>query len=448
MVLVTDRPQEAESVAAVLRQAAIGRDVRILSNQEEALALIEQEKKEVVFSFFSCGALASTLFLNEVWKRNPKGSRFLLDSFADPGTLIRCVLGGHQYLQIPLDAAAFSAALERADAIKNYVRNDRIQSLVSRLRTLPTKPSLYLELMREVRSPGASATSVGELVAKDLSVSTKLIQLANTPYFGAGQSVTDVKDAVMLLGLETTVSVVLSIEAFAKFDKVKPIYFSVDKVWKHSQQVADLSKRICRELRQNQDFSAQCFLAALLHDIGKLAFAENFGDEYHSAVKTAEEQGRLLFDVELDVFRATHSDTGAYLLALWGLPLSIVDAVANHHCSPGMFGNQLSPAATVHLAEQLAGNPEPTEEILQKYPPELGLREHLEAFEQLVPTSVKELRKTAAKKLEATQAATAKPLSPEPAAPVSETQSPTAPAQQKGRMAKLFGGMGRFFDKN
>ena len=115
--------------------------------------------------------------------------------------------------------------------------------------------------MRELRSPTASAATVGELVEKDLAISTKLIQVVNSAFYGLAQQVTDPAAAVLLLGLETTASLVLSIEAFARFDKVKPIYFSMDKVWKHSQSVAASAKKIAELLSNDQDVARNAFTA-------------------------------------------------------------------------------------------------------------------------------------------------------------------------------------------
>ena len=86
---------------------------------------------------------------------------------------------------------------------------------------------------------------------------------------------TDPAAAVLLLGLETTAALVLSVEAFARFDKVKPIYFSMDKVWRHSQTVAASSKRIAELLCNDSEVARNALTAGLLHDIGKLALALN-----------------------------------------------------------------------------------------------------------------------------------------------------------------------------
>ena len=298
--------------------------------------------------------------------------------------MVTCALGSHHFLQKPLDAQTLASALSRADAINQYVRNDRIQSLVSRMRTLPSRPSLYLEVMRELRSPTASAATVGELVEKDLAISTKLIQVVNSAFYGLAQQVTDPAVGVLLLGLETTASLVLSIEAFARFDKVKPIYFSMDKVWKHSQSVAASAKKIAELLSNDQDVARNAFTAGLLHDIGKLALALNFEEQYQGALKLAEKQKLAAFEVEAQVFGETHAETGAYLLSVWGLPLPIVEAVARHHNPARSMDKVFSASTALHIAEQLEYSEDParrgSRDIIVDfdYPPALQISGRIE----------------------------------------------------------------------
>ena len=359
ILLVADEPRDLATLKNFLAEAAPERGVHTVSNSKEALTALEKSDFEVVFCDLSSGPEVGAQFLQEVWKIRPRTVRFLLARGLTPDLMVTCALGSNHFLQKPLDAHTISSALNRADAISQYVRNDRIQSLVSRMRTLPSRPSLYLEVMRELRSPTASAITVGELVEKDLAISTKLIQVVNSAFYGMAQQVTDPAAAVLLLGLETTASLVLSIEAFARFDKVKPIYFSMDKVWRHSQSVAASAKRIAELLCNDPEVARNAFTAGLLHDIGKLALALNFEEQYQGAIKLAEKQKIAPSEVEAQVFGATHAETGAYLLSIWGLPLPIVEAVARHHAPARNMEKHFTATTALHLAEQLEFSEDP-----------------------------------------------------------------------------------------
>ena len=390
ILLVADEPRDLALLKGLLTEAAPERGIHTASTTKDALVALEKEDFEVVFSDLNSGPEVGAQFLQEVWKQRPRTVRFLLARGLTPDLMVTCALGSHHFLQKPLDALTLGSALARADAINQYVRNDRIQSLVSRMRTLPSRPSLYLDVMRELRSPTASAATVGELVEKDLAISTKLIQVVNSAFYGMAQQVTDPAAAVLLLGLETTASLVLSIEAFARFDKVKPIYFSMDRVWRHSQSVAASAKRIAELMCNDPDVARNAFTAGLLHDIGKLALALNFEEQYQGALKLAEKQKLPPCDVEAQVFGATHAETGAYLLSVWGLPLPIVEAVARNHNPARSMDKHFSATTALHLAERLEYAEDAARNGMRDvvldldYPPDLQLAGRMEELKSIV----------------------------------------------------------------
>jgi putative nucleotidyltransferase with HDIG domain len=385
ILLFSDFPAEGELVEQTLREAS-GHAVRAVVDEDTAFATLASDAPEIVFAHLRQGAMASTYFLNEVWTRNPQTTRFLLgDSSTDSDTLVRCALGPHQFIVAPLDAEKIETALKRAEALKRFVRDEKIRLLMSRMRTLPSRPALSIEVMRELRSPTASARSVGELVGKDVAIATKLLQVANSAYYSAQQQVTDPTEAVLRLGLESTAALVLSIEAFAKLDKLKPLYFSMDRVWKHSQAVAELARKIAQIMGCDGETIAHISTSGLLHDIGKLALAQNFQEDYERLLRESEEQKVPLHQLEKDFFGVTHAEAGAYLIALWGLPLQIVEAVAYHHLSAAALNPEFSGAAALRLADQLVHTPENLKQILAEYPCELGLWPRLDRFAAVLP---------------------------------------------------------------
>ena len=392
ILLVADDPSESAGLKQIFSDLSPEWKVIFCDKPQEALTQLEQVEFEAVFADLVAGPAAGTEFLQDVWKRQPKPVRFLLGVGVDQQTIVTCVLGANQYLEKPLDTAKLQAALERAQAIDRLVRNKKIQTLVSRMRTFPSRPSLYLEVMRELRSSNASPKSVGELVAKDLAITTKLLQVVNSAYYGMAQHVSDPSDAVLMLGLETTGALVLSIEAFARFDKVKPIYFSVEKVWKHSQSVAQTARRIAESVSSDPALAKDAYTAGLLHDIGKLTLALNFEEQYQGALNLAQKQKLPPAEVETEVFGASHAEIGAYLLALWALPFPIVEAVAAHHNPANSLDIKFSALTAVHLAEKLENEhaaPDGTPEAATgfDYPPELGLQPLIEQFRELAKNS-------------------------------------------------------------
>jgi putative nucleotidyltransferase with HDIG domain len=390
ILLIADDPVEFDRLQMLFTHVASAWDIEYCKNEKDALVHLEKTEYDVVFADLVAGPLQTAQFLHDLWKKHPTTLRFLMAPTIDTDVMVTCVLGAHQYLQQPVSEEALRASLERVEFITNLVRNPRIQSLVSRMRTLPSRPSLYLEIMRELRSNNADVKIIGELVSRDLAISSKLIQVVNSAYYGLAQQVNEPGDAVLLLGLDTTSSLVLSIEAFARFDKVKPLYFSIDQVWKHSQALAQSAKKIAEAMTHDKELAKDAFTAGLLHDIGKLTLALNFEEQYQGALKLAEKKSIPACEVESEVFGANHAEAGAYLLSLWGLPFPIIEAVASHHLPAADLKNTFNAATAVHLAERLEYENELERAAGQKieidlhYPEALDVESHLGDLRRIV----------------------------------------------------------------
>ena len=91
----------------------------------------------------------------------------------------------------------------------------------------------------------------------------------------------------------------------------------------------------------------------LLHDVGQLILAFSLPAEYAEVIARAKTQNQPMWQVEHEIFGATHADVGAYLLALWGLPNPLVEAVALHHQLDRAAAG-FSPAVAVHVADVFA----------------------------------------------------------------------------------------------
>lgn len=395
ILLVIDNLADLAAVTPHFTELPAAWKVHVSQNPADALCHMAQVHFDIIFVDLKDGPVASIQFLHEVWARHPDTIRFLLGDSLGPDLMVTCALGPHQFLQKPLEAAAIQCAIDRAELVHRLFQDKAVQSLVSRIRTFPSRPSVYVEVMKELRSSNASPQTVGELVSRDLAISTKLLQITNSAFFGFQSKVTTPCDAVMLLGTQTTASLVLGIEAFAKLDNVKLLYFSTDQIWKHSQSVAHSAKGIAELMTNDPEVAHNAYTGALLHDIGKLALAVNLEDQYRQAIDAARERNVPLFETEKEILGATHAEAGAFLLSLWGLPASVIEAAACHHAPARALSPTFDAVAAVHIANALdyaevsgrTGFPEFRLDL--DYPAELGVQENLEQMREIVRTAVR-----------------------------------------------------------
>lgn len=385
ILLVHEEPLEGEAVREALRSASPGSQITVAESQSAALALLAAGKFDCVICQARTGPEESVNFLTEVWNRAPGSGRFVIAPSIDPETQIRCAFAAHHFLPTPLDLQAVSAALATLQTKDAILPNDRVQFLISRMRSLPSKPALYFDVLRELDSRDASARAVATLIEKDAGITSKLIQVVNSIFYGRAEATHETEEAVLFLGFEVTASIVLSLEAISRFEKVAAVHHLSEQVWAHSQTLAELSRRIAQGLGLTRRDCDRAYLAGLLHDLGKLVLAQNFSAECQTISKIVAAENRPPLEVEREVLGLTHADAGGYLLAVWGLPVEIVEAVAAHHAVPGA-PHDPSLFTSLQIAEEVLESEKPLDEIIAGYPPELGLLEHKETFTALAGT--------------------------------------------------------------
>jgi HD-like signal output (HDOD) protein len=188
------------------------------------------------------------------------------------------------------------------------------------------------------------------LVEQDPAVTAKVLQLANSAFFGRPRPVNDVDDAIGYLGMNTLKALALSADCIEAFKPAKTIEgFSIESLQDHSA----LTARITRRIASGGD-AGGAVAAALVHEVGNLILAARAPDYLASVLARAGEENRPPFEVEQETRGFTHADVGAHLLSLWGLPETIVDAVAQHHRPASRNEPGMSAVTAVHVACALA----------------------------------------------------------------------------------------------
>jgi putative nucleotidyltransferase with HDIG domain len=140
---------------------------------------------------------------------------------------------------------------------------------------------------------------------------------------------------------------------FQHFEPALGSAFAGDALMDHSLEVAAGAKVIAASQSRDRDVINDAFVAGLLHDVGKLVLAAHTRGSYGELPAAARSAGLPVTTVENEQFGITHADVGAYLMDLWGLPASIVEAIAFHHAPDNAMTATFTPLTAVHVANAL-----------------------------------------------------------------------------------------------
>ena len=319
----------------------------------EALELLTREPFDVIVTDIRMPGMDGTQLLTRVRDRYPDMVRIVLSGHADQDLTLKATTTAHQYLSKPCDAAVLKLTIARAFALKNSLAAPSLQVLVAGATSLPSIPSIYLDLVRKLDYPDTSIRDVASVISHDTAMTAKVLQLANSAFFGIRRHIVDPKDAVLYLGFDVLKALALSVKVFSQFKPRPGSRFSIEALTQHGLHIGILSRKIASEAGASNQDVENSFMAGLLHDVGQLIIVDAMPDMHLDAADMADDPGVRLWEAERRVFATTHAEVGGYLLGLWGLPDSVVDAVAYHHEPSRCAGQRFSPLTAVHVANAL-----------------------------------------------------------------------------------------------
>ncbi len=391
VLFVDDEPRVLDGLRRMLRPMRAVWDMKFAGCGREALDIVRADGATVLITDIQMPDMDGVALLEAVSEESPATVRIVLSGHTDTEHLQRSMNMAHQYLTKPCSSEELSRVIERACALRNLLTNDSLRRTVSRLRTVPSPPQIYRNLLRELERQECSLPHVGAIIAGDIGMMSRVLRFVNSAYFGLNRPIKDTAEAVLLLGTEAIKTLILSAHVFGELESASRSRL-VGDISEHSLQVAQLSKRITFAEQADAISASHAFAAGMMHEVGLMVLAVNEPDAVDAAFRLALIEKITMLEAEQRLLNANHAQIGAYLLGLWGMPNPIVEAVAFLGEPRASLQNAFSPLCAVHVAESLVHSsvrlrvhaPELDTVFLQR----LGLRHRLDAWTELrVPLS-------------------------------------------------------------
>jgi HD-like signal output (HDOD) protein len=350
VLFVDDEPKVLEGLRRMLYSLRREWQMEFAEGGAQALARLAETPFDVVVTDMRMPGMDGAELLQEVMRRHPDTVRIVLSGQCDRETVLKTVDPTHQFLTKPCEAETLKSTLSRVCQRREQLCDNWHRQMVSRVASVPSLPAHYQSLMHELRAPDASLERASQIVAADVGMTAKILQLVSSSFFGTPQLPHDPARATNLFDLETLRALAFSTQAFAPFDAAGIDLALIERLNQHSLAVATAARAIVLAEGGTTEQAGQAYLAGFLHDVGLLVLAQHMPERVLHILTTAEDALSQLDGAERDTANEAHAAIGGYLMALWGLPGAIVDVIAFHH-RPRLSPTPVFPTlAAVHVA--------------------------------------------------------------------------------------------------
>ncbi|MGA2403271.1 MAG: response regulator [Syntrophobacteraceae bacterium] len=353
ILFVDDERKVLDGLQRMLRNMRSEWEMEFAGSGREALEILKGKAFDAVVTDMLMPRMNGRRLLERVRNMQPRAVRILVSAHSDKEFILNSAGLIHQFLSKPCEGKALKTTITRACAMRELLEDESLINVISNIKSLPSPPSLYEEVVKEVNSSNGSLARIGEIISKDAAMSAKLLQLVNSSFFGLPAQVSSSMRAVNLLGMETIKALILTIKIFSRFHRAGLPCYSISTLLDHGISTGLLARSIATQEDLGQYKIDEAFMAGLLHDIGKLVLLDKMPEKCLEISDVFTSSGCQLREAEQKVLGTTHAQLGAYLMGIWGLPESLVEAIAFHHCPSKCPNNTFSTLTAIHLANAL-----------------------------------------------------------------------------------------------
>lgn len=229
---------------------------------------------------------------------------------------------------------------------------NRLSVAVERMPAFPKSVQRVLELTRDINCEPKELVAV---IEKDPVIAIKILKLVNSAYFSLPNKITSINHSVVYLGLNTIKNLALNFSTIGMLPRQNAAGFDMQTYLMHSLLTANLAHLLVEKFAAGEADIADSYIVGLLHNFGKVVFAQFMPQEFLQALNVSTEEHLPLHLAEEAVIGADHALVGAMLAQHWQFPDALVECIRGHHMGCGASAL----AECLHVAdligEQLVG---------------------------------------------------------------------------------------------
>jgi HD-like signal output (HDOD) protein len=225
---------------------------------------------------------------------------------------------------------AQTAMLDVTDTRIRRLRESEVQATLRKVKSLATLPAIAHKIMGLLEDPEVRVDKVSQIIEADPQISTQMLRLVNSAFFGLRGKVKTIRMAVVTLGLNGIRQMMVTSTLIDMFKSCQAE--AAKKLFRHGVLAGQWSREVARMMGQSHT-AEDVFVAGLIHELGELLLLQYFPETAEQLALLAAE-GRDAREIELELLGVTHSDMGAYVASIWNFSPSLMQSIHHHHAPP------------------------------------------------------------------------------------------------------------------
>lgn len=206
---------------------------------------------------------------------------------------------------------------------------ERVQQYIGQIQDLPVLPEIAQQIIKLTDSEHPDIKQISALIQKDPVITANILKLINSGYFALRREVNNLRQAVVLLGIQQIRNLVVTMVTVNHFQERRDSHFKLSDFWNHSLGVATIAQKLGTRFGYRN--SGDLYLAGLLHDIGKVIIQAYYPSDMDKVVATIDADKCTMYQAEMKVLGFSHADIGGCLAKMWKFPDHIGNGIAGHH---------------------------------------------------------------------------------------------------------------------
>jgi len=214
-------------------------------------------------------------------------------------------------------------------------------------------PDICFRINEMADDPNASAADMANVIGRDPNLTTQLLRIANSPYYGFPAKVETISRAITVIGTQDLRDLVLSTSVINAFSHESNQHINAETYWSHSVFTGLLARELAKYTKTKVLCRERLFVAGLLHDVGQLVMSMKIPEIMNIIVARVQQNAEPYQETEQLIFGLDHCEIGAALMKKWHLPESI-QTVSRYHHEPEKADDYLLEVSIVHIANAMA----------------------------------------------------------------------------------------------